>query len=387
MNRRSLVPGLLVVSFAFAATGCGKKDAEKKADQAAGATVEGAKAVQAPEAASPTAAVEVAPPPPDLGMPYETFYGARLLQKCALKYGVAEKTAELMAMDWTKGKKPELHLDAVFQPKDSKAKPSAEAKEDHAMELARERWRDVARLADEHTPTAAKLKEQAETCLYAPEIGLIEGKTIDAYVKVFVEVTCAQRQFTTAEGKLDDMAHAQAAAKIFQENAMSAGDFSRYGVIFSRFPVVIQQAYAARHQKCPEPKTASAPVTPHPAGAVYNGLVSGDRNGSVRMEEREGKLTGAVQWQGMPLPAPDGRAQPPAILPLNGAIKGKTFSVSGELLGESFKLTGTVQGNGLSGSWTNQRPGTKAAGAFTGEKLVTAAPVAPAPAAPAASPK
>ena len=377
MNRRSLVSGLLVASLALAATACGKKDAEKKTDQpTVGATAEAGKAAGAPGAVSPTAA-DVPPPPPELGIPYDMFYAARLLQKCALKYGVAEKSAERMAIDWTKGKKPELRLDAVFQKVDPKAKPAVEPKEDHLAELEREKWRDVVRLADAHTATVAKLKDETETCLYAPEVGLIEGKTIETYVKVFVEVTCMQKQLTTAEGKTDDLAHAQAAAKVFAENGMTAGEFSRYGLIFARFPVVIQQAYAARNQKCPDTKNPTVIAPLPPATGVYNGVVSGDRNASVRLEDRNGKLSGAVQWQGVPPPSPDGRPQPPAILPLTGTLTGGSFSVTGEMQGETFKLSGKVEDKGLSGAWTNQRPEGKFKGAFKADKLSGAAPVAP----------
>lgn len=383
MNRRSVLTGCIVASLALTAAACGKKEAEKKAEKSAEATA--APVAGAPEAAPPPAAVEAPPPPPDVGMPFDTFYSARLLQKCAAKYGVAEKVAERMAIDWTKGKKPEMHLDAVFQKADPKVKPAAEAKEDHAAELEREKWRDSVRLADGHTATVARLKDGTETCLYAPEIGLIEGKTIETYVKVFVDVTCMQKQLTAADGKVDDLGHAQAAAKIFQENGMTAGEFSRYGVIFARFPIVIQQAYAARSQKCPEQKGADVGTAIPPPNAVYNGVVAGDRNASVRLEERAGKLTGAVQWAGVAPPAPDGRPQPPAILPLTGSVTPGAFAVSGELQGESFKLSGKLDDAGISGTWTNQRPDGKFKGTFKGQKLASAAPVAkPAPAAPAA---
>ena len=377
MNRRSLVTATLLASLAITAIACGKKEAEKKPEAPAANAAAAANAVPAAEAASPTTAV-AAPPPPDLGMPFETFYAARLLQTCAMKYGVAEKTAERMAIDWTKGKKPEMHLDAVFQKPDPKAKPPVEPKDDHTMELARDGWRVAVRLAETHTPTAARLKDETETCLYAPEIGMIEGKIIETYVKVFVDVTCLQKQMSGPDGKPDDLGHAQAAAKIFQENGMSAGEFSRYGLIFSRFPVVIQQAYAARHQKCPDTGPPKVVGAPPPATAVYNGVVGGDRNASVRLEDRSGKLTGAVQWQGVPPPSPDGRPQPPAILPLSGTVTGNTFAVAGEMQGESFKLVGKVEEKGLSGTWSNVRAGgAKAKGTFKAEKLSGVAPVAP----------
>ncbi len=313
-------------------------------------------------------------------MPFELFHGARLLQRCALKYGVAERTAERLAIEWTKGNKPELHLDAVFQKADPKAKPAPEPKEDHAADLEREKWRATVRLAEGHTATAAELKDETETCLYAPEVGLIEGKTIESYVKVFVDVTCLQKQFAPVDGKTDDLAHAQAAAKIFQDNGMTAGEFSRYGVIFARFPIVIQQAYGARAQKCPDTegaKTVGAQAAP---SAVYNGSVTGERNASVRLENRDGKLTGAVQWQGVPPAAPDGRPQPPAILPLSGTLNGSAFTVSGEAQGETFKLSGKIEDKVISGTWTNQRPGPdgKSKGSFKGDKLSGVAPVAPA---------
>ena len=373
MNRRSLVSGLLVASLALVATACGKKTVEKKADQPAAA--EAAKAVPAAEAASPTVA-EAPEPRPQLDMPFETFHEARLLQRCALKYGVAERAAERMAIDSTQGKQPELHLDAVFQKAEPKAKPAPEPKEGHEAEIEREKWRTTVRLAESHTGTAAQLKDEVETCLYAPEIGVIAGKTIETYVKVFVEVTCLQKQLTTAGGALDDLGHAQAAAKIFQDNGMTAGEFSRYGLIFARFPIVIQQAYAARGQKCPETGPATVVGAPAPPAAVYNGVVSGDRNASVRLENRAGKLTGAVQWQGVPPPAPDGRPQPPAIIALTGTITAATFSASGEVQGESFKLTGKVQDTGLKGSWINVRPAP--AGKSTGKFEATKLPSAPA---------
>lgn len=356
--------GLFVLATLSTAA-CGKKEADKKAEEKqAEKPTQGTEAPQKEEPAAVAKAPEA--PLPDLGYPLETFYPARLLQKCVMKYGVAEKVAERMAIDWTEGKKPEVNLDAVLLKTKPVAKP--EVPDDHRMELMREKWRNAVRLAEEHTATAEKLKAETETCLYAPEVGMIEGKTIDTYVKVFVDVTCLQKSLTV-DGKVDDVQHAQAAAKIFTENGMTAGEFSRYGLIFARFPVVVQKQYAERGKKCPDDKNPQVLAPPPAPTAIYNGGVEGERIGAIRLEVREGKLTGAVQWQGVPPPAPDGRPQGVAILPLNGTINAKTYQVSGDMQGETFKLQGKVEAAGLTGTWTNVRPDGKAKGTFKAELL------------------
>lgn len=374
MSRCFRTAGLAAVVIVVGVAACGKKEAAAPA--APEPTAAAAKPAPAPEAAKPAEPAAVVAPLPDIGMPFETFHAARLLQRCALKYGVATKTAERMAIDMRNGVKPELHLDAVLQKADPKAKPAAEVKDDHEMELAREKWRDAVRLAEGHTATAETLRAETETCLFAPEVGLIEGKTIDTYIKVFVDVTCLQKKLTTPDGKVDDVQHAQGAAKIFQENGMTAGEFSRYGVLFSRFPVVIQKAYAVRGEKCPEAAGARPTAAPTPPSAVYNGSTEGDRRGAIRLELRDGKLSGAVQWQGVPPPALDGRPQPPAILPLAGTLSGKVLSVSGSSGGESVQFAGTVSADGITGTWTNQRPEAKGKGTFKGEKVPQPQPAA-----------
>jgi hypothetical protein len=383
MNRRLLKTGLVVAGVALLAAACGKKDEQKKEAPAAASAKSGEAAAAAPGAAAAPAA-EAPPPPPDVGMPFDTFYTARLLERCALKYGVADRTAEKLAIDWTKGVKPAVNLDAVLQKPDAKAK-APEAKDDHEMELAREKWKTAVHLGEAHTATAAKLKDETETCLYAPEVGMIEGKTIETYVRTFVAVTCMQKQ-NTGDSKGDDLSQAQAAAKIFTDNGMTAGEFSRYGLLFARFPVVIQQAYAARAKACPDANKTAPVAGPPPADLVFNGMVSGDRNASLRLESRAGKLTGAVEWTGVPPPSPDGRPQPPGIIPLTGTMTGKTFTVSGEMQGESFKLTGqTDENGGLTGAWTNTRPQEKdkLKGSFKAEKLPNTTPAT----APAIAPK
>lgn len=369
----------LLLSGALLTTACGKKDAEKKADPAPATPATAA--VPAGEATTPTTAAVAAPTPlPETGFAYETFYAARLLQRCALKYGVAEKKAERMAMDLTDGKKPPVNLDAALQRAETKPKVAPEPPDTHEVEIAREKWRDAVRLGEAHTETAAKLAAESETCLFAPEVGMIEGKTIDSYVKIFAGVTCLQKKLTTAEGKVDETAHAQAATQIFADNGMSAGDFSRYGVIFSRFPIVVQKQYAARQAQCPETGAAAAPSPQVKVDALYNGGLEGGRIGSVRMEVRAGKVTAAIQWQGVPPPALDGRPQPPPIIPVTGTLGPKGLALSGELQGETLKLTGKLAGEILSGTWVSGRPESKTTGTFKAELLRTHA--APAEAAP-----
>ena len=365
-----------VLALALLTTGaCGKKEAEKKADDAkpaTAATESGDKPAGTPEAATATGAAAESPKP-ETGYDYNAFYTARLLQKCALKYGVAEKKAEALAIDMVAGKKPALDLDAVLKKPDAKAKPAPEPVLTHEDELAREKWRNAVRLGEAHTETEAKLKAETETCLYAPEAGMIEAKTIDAYVKIFAGVTCLQKELVSAGGKLDEMGHAQAAGKLFNENGMSAGDFSRYGLIFSRFPVIVQKQYAARAALCPETGAPKVTAPLPPPSAIYNGGLEGERMGALRLEVRDGKVTGAVQWQGVPPPAMDGRPQPPAIVAVSGTIGPKGLTLAGDVQGETLKLVGKAGPEGGSGTWLSGRPDGKTKGTWKAEFIAPSA--------------
>lgn len=328
----------------FLVGACGRKEPSPAAPQ--------------PQPAPPPVAAEATPPapppPPELGVPLGAFVSARVLDLCAQKYGEKPQKGQRLAVASLLGHKPEWHLEQALQPPapavKSDAKAAAKAKpepievappESDAERKARETYVKAIPLAESHTPTQQQVAKQVQQCLYAPELGIIEQDLIDRYVKVFVEIACLQREMADAAGKLDEMAHAQAAARAFTENQFNAADFAKIGVVFGRFPVIQAQVQDKKNLRCPDPRVAAAAAV---ATGEWNGSLAGDRNAVLRVAAHEGQLTGSVQWLGVPAKAADGQPGTQPALPVTGVLSGQTVSLFGQVGNDWVRLSGKFDG-------------------------------------------
>jgi hypothetical protein len=324
-----------------------------------------------------------------LGLPLDSFVQARVLDLCAQKYGEPHARGERLAVDLLAGRKPVWQLDLVFAAAPAKkgdksaALAAATTTTEAAPETDEDRklhktYLDAIPLAAAHTPTQQRVAETVDKCLYAREIGLIDQPLIERYVRTFVEIACLQVEMRDANGKLDEMAHAQAAARSFQQNAWNAADFAKVGVVFGRFPVIQQQLQTKKAARCPDPRVAAQEAV---ARQEWTGDLKGDRNAVLNLHATGGGLEGAAQWLGVPMRADDGRAQTQPALPLKGALSGKSISLMGQVGDDWLRLTGGLKNGALEGSWQGEVDHHKLKGTWRAQE-VTPPPTAATPTAP-----
>ncbi len=356
----------------------------RKAEPPPAAVADVGPASRAPLPPAETPAVALAPaasptePPPDLGINYGAYLQARLWEQCALRYHEDPMVAETLAVDFLMGKPFVQNLDKVFDPP-SKAGAKAKPQPDTPEQLDwRNRYHKAVTLAQAHTATQEQVADQVKACLYAKELGLVPKDLIDRYASTFVEVACLQRQFVGADGKIDAVAHANAAAEAFSRNRMSAGEMTRLGMVFGRYPQVQAQVHAAKAEKCPDPRVAQEARR---STGEWNGNVTGDRLGALNLQADVGRLKGAVQWQGATVKYADGAAETQAIA-VEGQLSGDRVTLFGEFNGDWVRLQGERKDDRFTGTWQAQRAGMdKFKGTWTAEKTADAA-AAPTPTAP-----
>ncbi len=357
--------------------GCRKADPPKAAaaDVGAGSPL--------PPAAAPAVALAPAPspveaPPPDLGLNYGAYLQARVWEQCALRYHEDPIVAETLAVDFLMGKPFSQNLDAVFDPP-AKAASKPKLAPDTPEQLDwRNRYHKAVTLAEPHTATHEKVAAQVKDCLYAKELGLVSKDLVERYAATFVEVACLQRQFVGSDGKLDAVSHANAAAEVFTRNRMSAGEMTRLGMVFGRYPQVQAQVHAAKAQKCPDPRVAQEARR---STGEWNGNLTGDRLAALNLQAETGRLKGAVQWQGATVKYADGAAETQAIA-VEGQLSGDRITLFGDFNGDWVRLQGDRKGDQFVGTWQAQRAGLdKFKGNWTADKVADPA-AAPTPTAP-----
>ncbi|MBM4345226.1 MAG: hypothetical protein FJ100_17790 [Deltaproteobacteria bacterium] len=335
--------------------------------------------------AAADAAVVLAPapspveaPPPELGLNYGAFTQARVWENCALRYHEDPIVAETLAVDFLMGKPYVQNLDKVFDPPaKAAARPKLQPDTPEQLDL-RNRYHKAVALAEPHTPTQDQIAAQVKVCLYAKEIGLVPADLVERYTATFVEVACLQRQFTGPDGKLDAVAHANAAAEVFGRNRMSAGEMTRLGMVFGRYPHVQARVHAAKAQKCPDPRVAEEARR---TTGEWNGNLTGDRLGALNLHADTGRLKGAVQWQGATVKYADGAAETQAIA-VEGQLSGDRVTLFGDFHGDWVRLQGERKADRLSGTWQAQRAGLdKFKGDWSADRVPEAA-TAPTPTSP-----
>lgn len=371
---------LLVLTTA--ASACGKKDAPPApANQAAQPNAAAAAAgAELPTAASPAAALPLAPPP-ELGMPLKDYVAARVLERCAVQYHEDSIAAETRAVQILLGRPVIVDLAHVYdaQPKPGAKAAPRQADPDTPEQLSmRQKFRAAHPLADAHTPTQKDIEAQLVDCVYAPEIGLVSAELQARYIATFVDIACLQRKHTDPTGQLDAVAHAQAAATVFQTNSFNAGDFARYGMVFARFPQVQAKLHAAKAKACPDPRAVAETVA---TTGEWNGNLAGERNAALNLRGDGGQVKGGVQWLGATVRYANGAAEAQAI-PVSGVISPEKVALFGEIGADWVRLEGKVSGDRLEGTWTAQRAlKDKFKGTWTAQKLPSDLPKAATPAA------
>lgn len=374
---RALAAALLAV---LTATACGKKEPAPAAADAPAAAKPAAEAVGLPAAAS-AAAAQQAVAPPDLGVPIKDYVAARALERCALQYHEDAIAAETRAVQLLLGRPALVDLSHVY---DAPAKPGAKVAArlpdpDTADQLSmRQKFRAAHNLAAAHTATQQEIDAQLVDCLYAPEIGLVPQELQTRYIDTFVEIACLQRKHTDASGQLDAVAHAQAAAAVFQAHGFNAGDFARYGMVFARFPQLQARLHGAKAKACPDPRAVAERVA---TTGEWNGSLAGERNAALNLRGDGGQVRGGVQWLGAAVRYADGGAEAQAI-PVAGVISPEKVALFGELGSDWVRLEGKVSGDRLEGTWTAQRAlQDKFKGTWSAQKLPSDLPKAATPAA------
>jgi hypothetical protein len=320
-------------------------------------------------AALPAAATTSDAPLADLGVPRDGYLRARLLERCAVQYHEDPIKAESAAVQSLLGKAFVVDLSHAF---DAPAKPGSKAKvqplaPDTPEELAmRQKYRAAHALADAHTPTEQQLTAQLKDCLYTPELGLVSEALIDRYIEAFVAIACLQQQHRGADGQVDAVAHAQAAAQVFVKHQFQAADFSRMGMVFGRYPKVQSRLHTAKAKACPDPRLAAAAQA---ASGEWNGSLEGGRNGSLHLSGDGGHVKGAVQWLGATVKYADGGSETQALA-VEGTLGQQSVALFGQVNGDWVRLEGKRSGDSLSGTWTAQRSGIdKFKGTWKAEKI------------------
>jgi hypothetical protein len=376
-----LLGAAALLALVTAASACGKKEAPPApANQAAAPNAATPAGADLPAAASAAAALPVAPPP-ELGMPLKDYVAARVVERCAVQYHEDSIAAETRAVQILLGRPVIVDLAHVYEapPKPgAKAAPRQPDPDTPEQLSMRQKFRAAHALAAAHTPTQKDIDAQLVDCVYAPEIGLVPAELQARYITTFVDIACLQRKHTDPSGQLDAVAHAQAAASVFQANSFNAGDFARYGMVFARFPQVQAKLHAAKAKACPDPRAVAETIA---TTGEWNGSLSGERNAALNLRGDGGQVKGGVQWLGATVRYDNGATEAQAI-PVSGVISPEKVALFGEIGADWVRLEGKVSGDRLEGTWTAQRAlKDKFKGTWTAQKLPSDLPKAATPAA------
>lgn len=312
------------------------------------------------------------PPPPDLGMPLDAFLAGRTLERCALANGEAVPVARALGV-------ARSHGQAVPDAAELAATGTTADAPAPLDPLAAEAWQATVALGEAHTPTAVRLDTATHDCLYAPAVGILTADLLERYQQAFVAIACLQRQLAGPDGKLDVVAHAHAAGKVFTEKGFKASGFARIGVALGNFPAVQSRIHAAKAESCPDPRIAEAARA---GTGAFNGSLSGDRNATLQLTAAAGALTGGLQWLGATARKANGQPEQ-AALPLAGQVAGDTVSLFGQAGGDWARLEGKRLPTGLTGTWKAEFNFRKLKGTWRAERVEpTAAPGIATPTAP-----
>lgn len=329
-----------------------KPSTDKAAPAAKGAA---AKAGATTATAAPVAKPAATPKPPPLKLDADKFLQARITERCAIKGGEPAEDALIAAADAYAGRQYQPAPDKVAVKKAAAA--AAATKKDapasgkpkavvpavpgalvpHDTKLTG-KGRLVPDTAEHKTwlknyaadTVTAKtwpawktqLDKAAEGCRWSPKLGLISAKLIERYTNVFVQITCLQDKHRGADGKVDEVAHARAAIKVFQANDFEARGFSRLGLIMAGFPKVQATLHAIRAKTCPDPRLK---LNDKANEGEYIGSFRGAAKGSLKLTAKAGKLTGAL-----------------TVAPGKGIKKAITIAVSGSIDGKRLHLNGVT---------------------------------------------
>ena len=295
-------------------------------------------------------------------MPLDAFVAGRTLERCALQNGESVAMARALGVARSRNLPVPDAAQLAVAGTTTAAPPPLDA-------LAAEAWQSVVALGEAHTPTADQLDSATRGCLYASGIGILTQDVLDRYQRAFVQVACLQRQMVGPDGKLDVVAHAQAAGKVFIENGFMASGFARIGVALGNFSAVQARIHAAKADSCPDPRIAEATRA---ATGAFNGSLSGDRNATLQLTATAGALAGGLQWLGATATKANGQPEQ-AALPLAGQLAGDTVSLFGQVGNDFARLEGKRTATGLTGTWKAEFHFRKLKGTWRAERVDPAA--------------
>ena len=369
------------------AAGCGDKTGATAGKAAPSKATGGAATAPAPVVAT----APVVAKPPALKLPLKQVLHARVTERCAIKGGESPDEALIIAADAAAGRtfQPQHVGDgAAMVPAPAPAKPTAKKKGDPSVAIAappptaklaegmaatpkgrvytddaaHKRWiADYGhdKLALETWPAwKSDVTKQVEVCQWSPERGLIDGALIDRYTGAFVEVTCLQDKHRGADGNLDEVAHAQAAIKVFEKHGFDARSFSLLGLIMAKFPTVQATVHAVRAKLCPDPRIE---LTAKANNGPYIGALRGDLAGTVKLVAKDGALAGSLAL------TPGKRLKSAIQIKLSGTIHGDRLHLNGVTGQDWVRLdcagdlktcewSGQVGFKKRKGRWSYERP-------------------------------
>ncbi|MCB9738082.1 MAG: hypothetical protein H6747_02365 [Deltaproteobacteria bacterium] len=330
---------------ALAAVGCGKS---KEAAEPAQAPAE-----PAAEAASAKGEGEAAVP--DLGMPVQDYVAARTLERCAMRYGESERDGLTLAVDQVAGRAmqdpallrkarelAEKGMDNALRAEGKTGPvvdPAAEATvtglpaqdltpggriAPRADDPAFARYQAAVGKAAAFPQLERQVEDAVASCHFSPKFGLISSSRIEEYIRAFVEVTCLGEKIGKPGGPTDAVAHARAAAQIFQRFGANARDFSSLGLEMARFDDVTAKIAKTRAQECPDPRQVE--LTERKTGH-YVGKLFGKLEGSIDLVVHDGDAKGTLTF----------------AVKTKGKRKGKADDATAEKA-PSYKLVGVIDG-------------------------------------------
>ncbi|HAN31379.1 MAG TPA: hypothetical protein DCQ06_07260, partial [Myxococcales bacterium] len=259
--RSSLIFAIMVLMLAS----CGKDKAKTPA---------GNTKVDETVTKKPALPVKPKPKPPKLQLELDDFIKTRVVERCALKGKESKDDARTIAIDQLAGRpyqpqglvpkptptapKPKVEQaakaekkpadpkgtvrteadspngppkveapsgdKAIADPKDSAAQSAPTVTPGGRMALTKQdepltsKYDHDLKAAAKWKPYQDRIEKEVQTCLWAPELGLVNEDLVNRYVSAFVEITCLQDKHRDKGGQLDTVAHARAAVEVFERN-------------------------------------------------------------------------------------------------------------------------------------------------------------------------
>lgn len=374
----------IIALLAVALIGCGKDPPSTNA------------ASPPPSADEVQANTEASPPPvpaPDLGMPIDDYVAARLLERCALRYGEGGQDAETLAIDKLAGRPyqvpplPGAAVPAAAPPTaapptaaagpatagsaaaEAVAAPDAQAVPPPAPALTKggraalgasddgrvALYKAAIEKAKAYVEVERRVEDAVAACHFAPELGLIAGKTVDDYVDATVEITCLGQLIGKPGGPTDEVDHARKAGQTFARIGVDARGFSQLGLILARFPDVTTRIVKSRSERCADPRATALDLS---GNGAFSGALTGPLAGTFAVTAQDGDAKGTLKMAGKR------KTDPTVQYQLVGVVFDSRVHLQGGI-GQDWIRLDSAKGTSGKGTWTAEIAFRKQSGNWT----------------------